>query len=114
MQWRFDYFRKRCGDCEVDVQFGRESDANYETNQPKLKRMMRFADYVDLVERSGPTNDFYMTANNTSHNRTIAQSHGARRVVVRCTGYRRISRRRIARYRFFLDGTGWNKDAVSP
>ncbi|MEZ0606207.1 cupin-like domain-containing protein [Paraburkholderia sp. IW21] len=70
MQWRFDYFRKRCGDCEVDVQFGSESDANYETNQPKLKRMMRFADYVDLVERSGPTNDFYMTANNTSHNRT--------------------------------------------
>jgi hypothetical protein len=68
-QWNFDYFRERCGDCEVEVQFGRESDANYEVNQPKLKRMMRFADYVDLVERSGPTNDFYMTANNTSHNR---------------------------------------------
>lgn len=66
---RFDYFRKRCGDCEVEVQFGRESDANDEINQPKLKRMMRFAEYVDLVERSGPTNDFYMTANNTSHNR---------------------------------------------
>lgn len=68
-QWRFDYFRERCGECDVEVQFGRESDADYEINQPKLKRMMRFADYVDLVERSGPTNDFYMTANNTSHNR---------------------------------------------
>ncbi|MFM0722277.1 cupin-like domain-containing protein [Paraburkholderia strydomiana] len=69
-RWTFDYLRGRCGNAEVEVQFGRESDANYEINQPKLKRMMRFADYVDLVERSGPTNDFYMTANNTSHNRT--------------------------------------------
>ena len=67
--WSFDYLRERCGDCEVEVQFGRESDANYEINQPKHKRMMRFADYVDLVARSAPTNDFYMTANNTSHNR---------------------------------------------
>lgn len=68
-KWSFDYFRERCGDCEVEVQFGRESDANYEVNQPKLKRTMRFRDYVDLIERSGKTNDFYMTANNTSHNR---------------------------------------------
>ncbi|CAD6556983.1 hypothetical protein LMG28140_06023 [Paraburkholderia metrosideri] len=67
--WGFGYLRERCGDCEVEVQFGRESDENYEINQPSHKRMMRFADYVDLVARSGPTNDFYMTANNTSHNR---------------------------------------------
>nr|WKF58013.1 hypothetical protein HUO10_002509 [Paraburkholderia busanensis] len=67
--WNFDYFRERCGECEVEVQFGRESDADYEINQPRLRRSMRFADYVDLVERSGPTNDFYMTANNTSKNR---------------------------------------------
>jgi ribosomal protein L16 Arg81 hydroxylase len=68
-QWNFDYLRERCGECEVEVQFGRESDVDYEVNQPKHKWMMRFSDYVDLVERSGPTNDFYMTANNTSHNR---------------------------------------------
>jgi ribosomal protein L16 Arg81 hydroxylase len=68
--WSFDYFRERCGDCEVEVQFGRNSDPNYEINQPNLKRIMRFRDYVDLVERSGATNDFYMTANNTSQNRT--------------------------------------------
>jgi hypothetical protein len=67
--WNFDYLRERCGECEVEVQFGRESDADYEVNQPRHKRMMRFADYVDLVASSGPTNDFYMTANNTSHNR---------------------------------------------
>lgn len=67
--WSFDYFRARCGDCEVEVQFGRDSDPNYEINQPNLKRLMPFREYVDLVERSGVTNDFYMTANNTSQNR---------------------------------------------
>jgi hypothetical protein len=68
-QWNFDYFRARCGDCEVEVQFGRNSDPNYEINQPNLKRIMPFREYVDLVEGSGTTNDFYMTANNTSQNR---------------------------------------------
>jgi hypothetical protein len=68
-QWNFDYFRARCGDCEVEVQFGRNSDPNYEINQPNLKRIMPFREYVDLVEGSGATNDFYMTANNTTQNR---------------------------------------------
>ena len=68
-QWNFDYFRARCGDCEVEVQSGRNSDPNYEINQPNLKRKMPFREYVDLVEGSGATNDFYMTANNTSQNR---------------------------------------------
>jgi ribosomal protein L16 Arg81 hydroxylase len=69
-RWNFEYLRSRCGECEVEVQFGRESDADYEINQPMHKRTMPFAEYVDLVERGGRTNDFYMTANNTSHNRT--------------------------------------------
>ncbi|WP_118181825.1 cupin-like domain-containing protein [Paraburkholderia phosphatilytica] len=68
-RWNFDYFRARCGDAEVEVQFGRDTDPSYEINQPTLRRTMRFRDYVDLIERSGPTNDFYMTANNTSQNR---------------------------------------------
>lgn len=68
-RWNFDYFRARCGDAVVEVQFGRDADADYEINQPALKRTMRFRDYVDLVERSGVTNDFYMTANNASRNR---------------------------------------------
>ncbi|HEY1996785.1 cupin-like domain-containing protein [Paraburkholderia sp.] len=68
-QWNFDYLRARCGTCLVEVQFGRESDPNYEINQPNLKRIMPFREYVDLVERSGTTNDFYMTANNSSQNR---------------------------------------------
>jgi hypothetical protein len=68
-RWSFDYFRARCGDAEVEVQFGRDGDANYEINQPSLKRVMRFGAYVDLVEQAGATNNFYMTANNASRNR---------------------------------------------
>jgi hypothetical protein len=68
-RWNFDYFRARCGHAEVEVQTGREADANYEINQPMLRRVMRFRDYVDLVENAGVTNDFYMTANNASRNR---------------------------------------------
>jgi hypothetical protein len=69
-RWSFDYFRERCGDRDVEVQSGRESDENYEINNPQHKKLMRFADYVDLIERGEPTNDFYITANNGSVNRT--------------------------------------------
>ncbi|MBP0594549.1 cupin-like domain-containing protein [Paraburkholderia sp. LEh10] len=68
-KWSFDYFRERCGDAEVEVQFGRDADADYEINQPVLRRTMRFRDFVDLVETGGVTNGFYMTANNASRNR---------------------------------------------
>lgn len=67
-KWSLDYFRDRCGDREVEVQFGRESDENYEINGPKHKRVMPFREYLDLVEAAGRTNDFYMTANNGSRN----------------------------------------------
>lgn len=68
-KWDMEYFRSRCGDREVEVQFGRESDDNYEINGPKLKKLMPFREYVDMVEGAGTTNDFYMTANNASRNR---------------------------------------------
>ena len=60
--------RERCGDCEVEVQFGRESDPNYEINQaePGSARCCVPRICGSGQERSQPTNDFYMTANNTS------------------------------------------------
>jgi ribosomal protein L16 Arg81 hydroxylase len=70
-KWNFDFFRQNFSDREVEVQFGRDSDANYELNKDAHKRMMKFGEYVDLVEKSGRTNDFYMTAYNESHNTKI-------------------------------------------
>ncbi|CAN7271863.1 cupin-like domain-containing protein [Trinickia sp. LjRoot230] len=67
--WNCAYFRERFGTREVEIQFGRERDADFEVNKPKHARKIRFGDYVDMVERAERTNDFYMTAGNGSHNR---------------------------------------------
>ena len=67
--WNYSYLRNNFGDRVVEVQFGRSCDANYEVNGTKLRRMMRFGEYVDLIEQAGETNDFYMTANNSSQNK---------------------------------------------
>lgn len=68
-KWNLDYFRQHFGQREVEVQFGRNADQDYELNSLAHKKLMHFAEYVDLVEKSGTTNDFYMTANNDSRNR---------------------------------------------
>lgn len=67
-KWNFDFFRQTLGDREVEVQFGREKNANYELDKDAHKRIMKFGEYVDLVEKAGRTNDFYMTAYNESRN----------------------------------------------
>lgn len=68
-RWSLDYLRDTFGERMVEVQFGRNADADYEMNSIAHKRSIRFGEYVDLVQRSGHTNDFYMTANNDSQNR---------------------------------------------
>jgi hypothetical protein len=68
-KWNLDYFRSRFGQREVEVQFGRNADDNYEMNNVAHKRRMQFGDYVDLVANTDRTNDFYMTANNDGMNR---------------------------------------------
>lgn len=68
-RWNFDYLRQHFGECEVEVQMGRNRDANYEINSPQHKRQILFSDYIDMVLLAGSTNDFYMTANNSSRNK---------------------------------------------
>lgn len=68
-RWNFDYFRARYGEREVEVQFGRNADSDYEMNSIAHKRRMPFGEFVTLVETAGHSNDFYMTANNDSTNR---------------------------------------------
>lgn len=68
-KWNPAYFRAHFAQREVEVQFGREADAQYEMNSVAHKRSMAFGEYASLVENSGASNDFYMTANNNSQNR---------------------------------------------
>jgi hypothetical protein len=68
-RWTPDYLKQRFGTRLVEVQFGRNANPNYEQNSIQHKKEMPFAAYVDLVESAGPTNDYYMTANNSGKNK---------------------------------------------
>ena len=68
-KWSFEYLRERFGEREVEIQIGRDRDANYEINCPAFKGRMPFGEYIDRVANGGPTNDYYMTANNSSSNK---------------------------------------------
>lgn len=68
-KWTLDWLAAQFGEREVEVQFGRNADADYEMNSIAHKRHMPFGEYVERVRSSASTNDFYMTANNDSRNR---------------------------------------------
>jgi hypothetical protein len=63
-RWTADYLVERIGDDLVEVMTTRERDPGYEQNLDAHRTQMAFRDYVAQVEASGPTNDFYLVANN--------------------------------------------------
>lgn len=67
-KWSPQYFADTFGDTEIQVQSNRESDAQFERNSNQHRETMRMADYVDKIENAGPSNNYYMTANNTQQN----------------------------------------------
>ena len=70
-KWNLDYFAAKFGDREVNVQMNRDAGANYEMNSERYTRQVRFGEFVKMVRDAGQTNDFYLTANNNTRNRTI-------------------------------------------
>ena len=62
--WTPGYLKDTVGAEMVEVMAERENDEEYEINLDAHRKAMHFGDYVDLVIRSGPTNDFYLVANN--------------------------------------------------
>ena len=67
-KWSPRYFADTLGDVEVQIQFNRESDILFERNSNKHRKSMRMAEFVDMIENHGDSNDYYMTANNTQQN----------------------------------------------
>jgi ribosomal protein L16 Arg81 hydroxylase len=63
--WSPAYFKAHLGHMTVEVMDGRAAHADYETASYKYKRSMSFGDFADRVAASGPSNDFYMVANNS-------------------------------------------------
>jgi hypothetical protein len=72
--WTFDYFRRHHKDSIVGIQDGRDSDPFYEQNQKFHRKEVRFGDFLDRLERTDSSNDFYMTAGNMgSHRVALSQ-----------------------------------------
>lgn len=63
-RWSPQFIKERFGDVSVEIQAGRESDADYERNKLQHRSQMRMADLVDTVVALGASNDIYLTANN--------------------------------------------------
>ena len=63
-RWSFAEFKRRYGALAVQVQSGRDSDANFEINKARHRRETNFAAFVDRILTSTETNDEYLTANN--------------------------------------------------
>ncbi len=63
-RWSFAEFKRRYGALTVQVQSGRDSDANFEVNKVQHRRETNFAAFVDRILTSTETNDEYLTANN--------------------------------------------------
>lgn len=67
-KWTFEYLLNRIGTSQVQVQTGRAKDRDFELNSVQHRTMVPFHEFLDRL-RNGPTNDVYMTANNSAVNR---------------------------------------------
>jgi hypothetical protein len=63
-RWSPQDLKTRFGHLDVEIQAERSADPNYEVNKLNHRRKVRLADFVDRVLAGGPSNDYYLTANN--------------------------------------------------
>lgn len=67
-RWTLENLKGRFGDRVVEVQANRSADALYERNAAKHKTQMPFAQFVDIVQNAGESNNYYMTGGNSGRN----------------------------------------------
>jgi hypothetical protein len=63
-RWSPEDLKRRFGHLVVEIQDGRNADPNYEENKLAHRRQVPLGPFVDRVLAGGPTNDYYLTANN--------------------------------------------------
>ena len=63
-RWSPQDLQHRFGNLDVEIQDGRANDPKFEENKLEHRRTVRLGDFVDRVVAGGPTNDYYLTANN--------------------------------------------------
>jgi ribosomal protein L16 Arg81 hydroxylase len=69
-KWTMKYLADTFGDELIEIQDGRTSDSLYEMHSIKHKTKVKVKDFVARIA-SGPSNDFYMTANNHALQTTL-------------------------------------------
>lgn len=73
-QLAFEKLLHEFGGMEVEVQEGRSSRSDYEWSSNELKSRARLADFLQRAQSAVESNDFYMTANNSSANTSLIAS----------------------------------------
>lgn len=63
-RWSPADLKARFGHLDIEIQAERNADPKFEENKLQHRQQVRLADFVDRVLAGGPTNDYYMTANN--------------------------------------------------
>ena len=64
-RWSLDTIKSRIGDKMINIQYGREGAADYEVNHLRHVKEMTVGEYLDMVKKCSPTNDFYFTSRNS-------------------------------------------------
>lgn len=67
--WSFDGLDRRLGQVEIDVQSNRDSNPDYESQSDRHGALDRLSNVIKRILEAGPSNDFYVTANNSGHNK---------------------------------------------
>jgi hypothetical protein len=62
--WSPEDLKRRFGHLVVEIQDGRNADPRYEENKLAHRQQALLGPFVDRVLAGGPTNDYYLTANN--------------------------------------------------
>ncbi|MES2444213.1 MAG: cupin-like domain-containing protein [Pseudomonadota bacterium] len=70
-KWSLDYFAETLGEREVRVQWNREADPLYESNADAHGAFQPFSAIARRLAAPEPSNDFYVTANNSDQNRAV-------------------------------------------
>lgn len=70
-RWSLDYFAGVLGDSDVRVQWNREADPDYEGNADDHGAFQPFSELARRLASPEPSNDFYITANNSDQNRQV-------------------------------------------
>ncbi|WP_257463526.1 cupin-like domain-containing protein [Archangium lipolyticum] len=68
-RWSLDYFRDTCGEAEVEIMSGRDSNPNHSFEHDRHRSTVRMAEFLRMIAEAGETNDFYMVPRNDNWQR---------------------------------------------